>query len=81
MILCLCRSVGCCFLIGDEAEGLQNVHGTCRKTMQPHIPYMPVKPVEEYLKCLSINWNIEIQKDTDYQFGAIDLLENTISMY
>jgi len=49
--------------------------------MQPHIPYMPVKPVEEYLKCLSINWNIEIQKDTDYQFGAIDLLENTISMY
>ena len=79
MILCLCRSVGCCFLFGVEAEGLQNVHGTCRKTLHPHIPYMPITPVEEYSKCLTINWNIEIQKDSSYQFGAIGLLENTTS--
>jgi hypothetical protein len=77
MFLCLCRSVGCCFPIGDEAEGLQNVHGTCRRTLQPHIPHMPVTPVEEYSKCLTINWNIEIQKVTNYQFGALGLLGNT----
>jgi len=80
MFLCLCRSVECCFPIGDEAEGLQNVHWTCRKTLQTHIPHMSVTPVEEYSKCLAINWNIEIQKDTYYQFGVIGLLENSISI-
>jgi hypothetical protein len=40
---------------------------------------MLVTPVEEYSKCLTINWNIEIQKDTNYQFGAIGLLVNTTS--
>ena len=78
MMLCLRRSVGYCFPIGDEAEGLQNVHGTYRKTLQPHILYTPVKPVEEYSKWLTVNWNIDIQKDNNYQFGAIGLLENTI---
>jgi hypothetical protein len=40
---------------------------------------MPIAPVEEYSKCLTVNWNIEIQKNTNYQFGAIGLLENTTS--
>jgi hypothetical protein len=40
---------------------------------------MPVTPVEEHSKCLTVNWNFEIQKNTNYQFGAIGLLENTTS--
>jgi len=79
MILCLCRSVECCFLLGVEAEGLQNVQGTCRKIFQPRILSKLVTPVEEYSKCLTYNWNIEIQRETNHQFWAIGLLKNTTS--
>ena len=81
MMLCLCRSVGCCFLIGVEARGLQNVLGSCQLLLQPCMLSMLVTPEEEYSKCHTINWNIEIQRETNRQFWAIGLLDNTTSTH
>jgi hypothetical protein len=79
MMLCLCRSVGCCFLIGAEAEGLQSVHGPFQTTLQSYIPYTTIIPVTEHSKCHTTNWNSEIQRETNHKFWAIGLLENTRS--
>jgi len=40
---------------------------------------MPVTPVGEYSKCLTISWNTEIERETNHQLWAIGLLENTAS--